>query len=85
MQFDIPQERLDALLAEGWTITDDGYLEPPAPTRRRPWGRYRGRLARPEPVVLTPGTRPGPGPAGKGAGAEVESRPELPAGWKIAL
>ena len=33
MQFDIPQERLDALLAEGWTITDDGYLEPPAPTR----------------------------------------------------
>ena len=33
MWVDIPQDRLDALLTEGWTITSDGYLEPPAHTR----------------------------------------------------
>jgi hypothetical protein len=38
---------------------------------RRPWGRYRGRIARPEAVVPGAGACPGPGPAGKGHGRAV--------------
>jgi hypothetical protein len=34
---------------------------------RRPWGLYRGNIARPKAAVPGPGACPGPGAAGKGA------------------
>ena len=45
---------------------------------RRPWGRYRGNIARPKPAVPGPGARPEPGAAGKGDW-DVLSGPKLPA------